>query len=576
LKVNFQNIILYYNYKPYYICDIFTIILKPINLDTRMNKLIFSISFIFLSQLLSAQTTSAGSGNGLLFYAIIVVCALLVVWVLLSVARSLLKNEANNVGLDADANQIGTRLGIGDFLKPSMPSYVSEGSFHMLKKGYDIPLLGAAKGSVQPVTVSRFAINPKDFHGMSPIPKVEVEQGQEVLAGDIIFYDKKRPEIKYAAPVSGELVEVKRGEKRSIAEIVILADKDQKYKKVTPPDVNLVDREVITTFMAENGLWPLINERPFDVVPKLETVPVNIFISTFDTAPLALDLNQVVSGNEEAFQKGLNVLAKLTSGKVHLGLDARRKSAPAAAFTQAYYAEKHWFKGPHPAGNVGIHIHHVAPIKGEDKVWTLGVQEVITIGKMFLTGEYHAERVVAVTGSPLSEPKNVRTYQGANIGDLLKDNLVDGNNRIVSGDVLTGKTSSVDGFLGFKDDQVTVLKEGNQYEMFGWLLPLAPRPSVSGTMPSYGKDTKFEANTNTHGEQRAFVVSGEYESVLPMDIYPQHLMKAILSNNIERMEGLGIAELTEEDVALCEFVCTSKNPVQSILRQGLESLKEQI
>jgi Na+-transporting NADH:ubiquinone oxidoreductase subunit A len=373
------------------------------------------------------------------------------------------------------------------------------------------------------------------------------------------------------------VVEVKRGEKRSIAEVIILADKEIKHAKVQAPDINQASRVEIVNFMAENGLWPLINERPFDVVPDLHDVPVNIFVSTFDTAPLAPDNNLIVSGNEAAFQTGLNVLAKLTSGKVHLGLDARGNSAPSTAFSEAIGVEKHWFSGAHPAGNVGIHIHHIAPIKGLDKVWTLTVQEVITIGIMFLTGQYHAERIVALTGAELKTPKYVRTYQGANLGDLLSGNIVGDNVRIVSGDVLSGKQDTTDGFLSFRADQVTVLIEGDDYELFGWLLPLAPRPSLSGTIPSYGgKDYHFEANTNTHGEKRAFVVSGQYEEVLPMDIYPQHLMKAIVTGDIEKMEGLGITELTEEDVALCEFACTSKNPLQSLLRQGLDTLKEQL
>ncbi|MBK8518571.1 MAG: Na(+)-translocating NADH-quinone reductase subunit A [Saprospiraceae bacterium] len=545
-------------------------------MDIRMNKRTITLSLTFLAQILSAEPSTASSGSGILLYSVVAVCAVLVVWAMLSLAGNLLKIEASKYGMDPEKNGIGIFPGVKDFFKPAKPGYINDGSFHLLTKGHDIKLAGEASGDIKPAHVTRFGINPKDFHGMSPIPKVILETGAEVKAGDILFYDKKRPEIMYAAPVSGEVVEIRRGEKRSIDEIVILADKTIKYKKFKIIDINKADRNEIVTFMLETGLWTLINERPFDVVPDIDSVPVNIFVSTFDTAPLAIDYNKVISGNEAVFQAGLDVLSKLTEGKVHLGLDSRGKTAPSSAFTNAMGAEKHWFKGPHPAGNVGIHIHHIAPIKGQDKVWTLGVQEVVTIGKMILTGEYHADRVVALTGSQLNNAGYVRTYQGAGLGDLLKNNLIGENNRVVSGDVLSGTKSSLDGFLGFRDDQVTVLKEGNEYELLGWLLPLTPRPSISGTIPSYGSDTKFEANTNTHGEKRAFVVSGQYESVLPMDIYPQHLMKAIITNNIEKMEALGLAELTEEDVALCEFVCTSKNPVQSILRQGLDSLKEQL
>lgn len=538
-----------------------------------MNKLKLTLSFFLLTHIISAQ--SASSGSNMLLYGVVGTCVVLFIWAMFGLASNLLKIEAMKNGIDPEISNIGILPTIKDFISPKRPKFAQEGSFHHFTKGHDINLAGKPSDKIERINVTRYAIKPTDFHGMSPIPKVEPEVGAEVKAGDVLFYDKKRPEIKYCAPVSGEIVEVKRGEKRSIAEVIILADKAVSYKKVQTPDIN-AERATLVEFMAENGLWPLINERPFDMVPDLDTVPANIFISTFDTAPLAPDNNTIVKGNEAAFQKGLDVLTKLTSGKVHLGLDGRG-TAPSLAFSEAQGVAKHWFAGPHPAGNVGVHIHHVAPIKGHDKVWTLPVQNVITLGQMFLTGQYHADRIIALTGAELSDPKYVHTYQGASVADLLKGNIVGDNNRIISGDVLSGQQVGEDGFLGFNADQVTVVKEGREYEMFGWLLPLAPRPSVSGTMPSYGgPDTEFEANTNTHGEKRAFVVSGQYENLLPMDIYPQHLMKAIITGNIEKMEGLGITELTEEDVALCEFACTSKNPLQSLLRDGLNNLKEQL
>jgi Na+-transporting NADH:ubiquinone oxidoreductase subunit A len=538
-----------------------------------MNKLILTFGFALIANFVSAQSNS--NTSNLLFFSVAAVCAVLVIWAMFGLASNLMKIEAMKNGIDPESTDMGIFPTLADFISPKRPKYATGGSFHHFTKGHDIKLAGKPASKVESQHATRYAIKPTDFHGMSPIPKVEPEIGQDVKAGDVLFYDKKRPEIKYCAPVSGEIVEVKRGEKRSIAEVIILADKEVSYKKVQAPD-NAADRSTLVAFMAENGLWAMINERPFDVVPDLDSIPSNIFISTFDTAPLAPDNNLIVKGKEAAFQKGLDVLAKLTTGKVHLGLDGRG-TAPSTAFSGAQGAEKHWFAGPHPAGNVGVHIHHVSPIKGLDKVWTLSVQNVITIGQMFLTGEFRAERVVALTGAELSDPKYVQTYQGASVSDLLKGNIIGDNNRIISGDVLSGQQINENGFISFNADQVTVVKEGNDYELFGWLLPLAPRPSVSGTIPSYGgADTEFEANTNTHGERRAFVVSGQYEDLLPMDIYPQHLMKAIITGNIERMEGLGITELTEEDVALCEFACTSKNPLQSMLRDGLNNLKEQL
>jgi Na+-transporting NADH:ubiquinone oxidoreductase subunit A len=273
----------------------------------------------------------------------------------------------------------------------------------------------------------------------------------------------------------------------------------------------------------------------------------------------------------------LDVLTRLTSGKVHLGLDGRDDATPSAIFTQATGVEKHWFRGAHPAGNVGVQIHHIAPLKPGQKVWTIGVQEVAALGRLFLHGRLDWKRIIALTGYPLAKPLYISTYVGANIGELLKDNVTETNVRYVSGDVLSGAQKSADGFVNFYDDQVTVLREGNYYEMFGWLLPLTERPSVSRTFPNFlFPGSRFIANTNTHGERRAFVMTGEYERVLPMDVYPQHLMKAILANDFEKMEGLGIYELAEEDIALCEFVCTSKMPLQKILRDGQKVMREQM
>lgn len=529
-----------------------------------------------LLQGLPVHAQSETSGNNLLLYGLIFTAVVLVLWALLSIASNLIKIEAEKSGINTVKNNFSLFPGISD-LFGSNPKYTEGHAMINLKKGFDIFLEGEAKKEIKSASVHRFAVKPTDFHGISPIPKVEHEVGSSVQAGEVLFYDKKRPAIKYCAPVSGELVEVIRGEKRSIAGVVILADKKQTYKKFNPPDYKTCSREVLQSFLQESGLWVHINERPFDRVPDENVIPTNIFISTFDTAPLAPDLNFIVDGNEKPFQTGLDVLSKLTKGSVYLGLDGRKKNnAPHAAFQNAEGVVKTYFAGKHPAGNVGIQIHHTAPIVAGSSVWTLHVHDVITIGKMFLNGEYNTERLIALTGAELKHPCYIKTFLGANTSDLLKDNLLNTEARIVSGDVLSGKQISLDNFVGFHDDQISVLKEGNDYELFGWLLPTSPRPSISGTFPNFlYPNHKFEAETNTHGEKRAMVVTGQYEEVLPMDIYPQHLFKSIITNNLEKMEGLGILELTEEDVALCEFVCTSKTPIQKILRQGLEVIKEQ-
>ncbi|MFK7809040.1 MAG: Na(+)-translocating NADH-quinone reductase subunit A [Saprospiraceae bacterium] len=515
-----------------------------------------------------AQSGGSGGTNYFLI-GVLLIAALLLIMAVLQVADSLMHIEAKKIGIDPEAN------GYSFFSNNSSNVMENGKEVTKLKKGFDILLEGEAAKTLEQGTANTYAIQPGNFIGMSPIPKVTVEAGDEVKAGDPIMFDKKRPDVIYCAPVSGEVVEVRRGAKRSIKEVIILADKgEMTYKSITAPDLKTVNRADLVKFLLENGAWPLINERPFDVVPDVNAVPRDIFISTFDTAPLAPDNNFVVQGQEAHFQKGLDVLKKLTPGHVYLGLNSNED--PSAAFADATGVEKRWYNGPHPAGNVGIQIHHTHPINTTDKVWTLGVQECIQIGKLFNEGHFDASRVVVIAGAELKEPKYVRTHQGACVGELLQGNMKSEKDRIVAGDVLSGEQKAAGEFLNFHDDQITVLEEGDEYEMFGWLLPLTPRPTISNTYPNalFG-EMKFQANTNTHGEQRAFVVTGQYEKVLPMDIYPQHLMKAILVNDFERMEGLGIYELSEEDVALCEFVCTSKQPLQSILRDGLEIMRSQ-
>ncbi len=445
---------------------------------------------------------------------------------------------------------------------------------HVLKRGYDIPYEGEAQAQIVNVAVSRFAVQPPNYRGIAPIPKLLVEIGDKVRAGDALFYDKSNPEIKYVSPVSGELIEVNRGDRRAIVELVILADKQVEFKPVEVPDLDAVNTGELRQFFKSSGLWPLINQRPFDIIAE-DIDPKNIFISTFDSAPLAPDLNLVVAGNEAAFQKGLDVLAKMTTGKIYLGVDGRKGKQPADIFLQAKGVEKHSFSGPHPCGNVGIQIHHIAPIGLKDKVWTLRVQDVITIGRMWLENKYNTERIIALTGTEIDKRHYVKTFAGANIGDLLKGQTVNDNSRIISGNLLTGKTKTKEQYLDADSMQITVIKEGNTYRMFGWLSPLSPSPTVSKSFLNGWFSSKMTPQTNTNGEERAFVVSGQYERVLPMDIYPQHLIKSILANDIERMEGLGIFELSEEDLALCEYVCTSKINVQQILRQGLDLMREQ-
>lgn len=529
-------------------------------------------TFLFFSELLAAQ--NAGDDGSRLFVTILIILVVLIGFVvIIQVADNLLRIEAKKTGADRSGANFSVFPGLSEFFAPKLANFVDESRTYVLTKGHDINLEGDAAADSSTPSVTRYALQPPNFVGMSPIPKLMVEVGDSVKAGDPIFFDKKTDAVKHVAPVSGEVIAVNRAAKRSIAEVVILADKEMSYRKYDSFDLEAGSREELVNYLLDSGVWPFIRQRPYNIIADPNVVPANIFVSTFDTAPLAPNLNYIVQGKEDAFQKGLDILRMLTLGHVHLGLNANEDTPPAAAFTDAIGVEKHWFHGQHPVGNVGVQIHHIAPISSNDKVWTMGVQDVITLGKLFTEGKYDASRIVALTGAELNNPSYVNTYIGANIGDLVAGNLKEGNSRLISGDVLSGEQKSQDGFLNLFDDQITAVEEGNYYEMFGWLLPKKATPTISGTYPSFG-DVKYTADTNTHGEKRAFVVTGQYESVMPMDIHVQHLMKNIIINDFERMEGLGIYELVEEDVALCEFTCTSKQPLQQILRQGLDTMRE--
>jgi Na+-transporting NADH:ubiquinone oxidoreductase subunit A len=482
--------------------------------------------------------------------------------------------EAKRTGADKDGNHFGLMPRFYELVDSKLPAYLKNEKVIISKKGFDIPLEGKAEAENLKVSVHRFAVNPANFKGISPIPKVLVEIGDSVKAGDPIFYDKSQPDFIFSSPVSGEIVEIKRGEKRAINEIVILADKTQQFKTFEKPNIATVSREELVKSLASSGLMTLFLQRPFNILPHLDVVPRDIFISTFDTAPLAPDLGYALKGQEIAFQAGCETLSKLTSGKVYLGLDGNGDSDAESIFTGVNGVEKYYFRGKHPIGNVGVQIHHIKPISPEDKIWTINVQDVAIIGKFMLEGIVDQTRLLAITGAELKHTGYVKIPFGASINDLLSSEEVTADHRIISGDVLSGTEVSKEGFVGFYDDQVTVVEEGNNYELFGWLLPLDMRPSVSKTFPgTLLGGVASAANTNNRGEKRAFVVTGEYDNLLPMDILPQQLFKAIVVNDVEKMENLGIHELVEEDVALCEFACTSKQPLQSILRSGLDVIK---
>lgn len=516
---------------------------------------------------------SGGADSSTMLISLALVLALLFIFVFLFVADSLLQVEAKNIGKNLNVSIWPTR----DEVNPSSkrPSAIADERFFSLKKGLDIPLQGGIENNMVTLRMPKtVAVQPQNFLGMSPIPKMYVEIGSRVKAGDPLFFDKLTPDVNYVSPVSGKVIAINRGEKRAILEVVIECDDSIEYTTISKPSMDST-REELMMYLAKNGVLPLIKRRPYNTLVAMDEVPRDIFISTFDTSPLALDMSYIASGNEAYMQAAVDLFSKLTTGNVYFGMDGNKMDAT-NPFTTVTGAEKVWFKGAHPAGNVGVQIHHIAPIKQGDVVWTLGVQQMITIGKLILDEKYDASRVIGLVGDTLNTPKYVKTISGANVAEVVENDIVKDNVRIISGTVLTGEKKERTQFINEFENKLTVIEEGDYYEMFGWLLPIKPRPSISNTfITKFIPDMQFSADSNTHGENRAFVMTGQYEKVLPMDIYMQILMKSIVTEDYDKMMGLGILELVEEDVALCEFVCTSKQPLQQILRKGLTFVQEQ-
>lgn len=443
-----------------------------------------------------------------------------------------------------------------------------------IRKGLDIKLKGKADKIFMKAPRSKtYAVKPVDFHSLTP--KIVAKPCVEVKVGSTLFYDKYRPEIKYTSPVSGIVQTIVRGERRRIISVVIEDDGKDTAEEFLKGDPNALSREQITENLLESGLWPTIHQRPYDIVATPGDVPRSIFISGFDTAPLAPDYDFIMKDSGKEFQAGIDALAKLTDGEIHLGLDARYPAT--STYTSATKVVRHSFSGPHPVGNVGIQIHKVAPINKGDKVWTIKPQDVIAIGRLFMTGKYDPGIVVALAGSEVKKPVYYKLIRGAEVGSITKDNIEEGNVRLISGNVLTGRKLTEEGHIGFSDAMVTVIPEGDYYEFIGWVTPGLKKFSVSKTFLSWlTPNREYRLDTNLHGGERPFVLTGEYEKVLPMDILPVQLLKSIIVEDVDKMEQLGIYELIEEDLALCEFICASKTPVQSILRDGLTLLRKEL
>ena len=437
----------------------------------------------------------------------------------------------------------------------------------------NINLVGVAEQNTSKAVQSNvYAINLLDFHGI--MPKMLVKEGAEVKAGEPLFYSKDNQDMLFVSPVSGELIEIKRGARRRILMIKILADKSQEHLKhsVISPGA---DSEEIKSILLKSGCWPFIKQRPYDLVADPAATPKAIFVSAYVTAPLAADLNYTLNGKEEELQAALTALSKLTPGKVHVSI-GKGSNSP---FSKLENIELHKVSGPHPAGLVGTQINKLDPINKGEVVWTVTPQDLVIIGELLLTGKFNARRTIALAGSSVKTPKYFTTKIGAEIATFLYASGVnDAKFRVINGDVLTGKKTSPDGFLGFYNNTVSVIPEGDDYEFFGWNKPVFDKISTTRalTFSWLQPKKKYDLNTNTNGEQRAFVVTGMYEEVFPLDIYPLQLLKACMVKDLDEMEQLGLYEVIPEDFSLTEFICISKQPHQQIIREGLDLLQKEI
>ena len=443
-----------------------------------------------------------------------------------------------------------------------------------LKKGLNIPINGTAAQNTKKVIVPDVvAVKPTDFRGL--VPKLLVREGDKVLAGSPVLADKMSQNILFISPVSGTVAEVVRGEKRKLLEVRIKADAAQEYVDFGPKDVTKMNAEQIKEAILASGLWPSLVQRPYGIIANPEIRPKAIFVSAFNTAPLAANPEYALKDDLNHIQTAINALGKLTDGGVHFSLNEENYSG--TPFHRIENVIQHTFSGKHPAGNVGVQIHHISPIKKGETVWTVSLLMLAAIGKLFNTGKYDVSRKIAVTGPMAEGPAYVTGYPGIAIKDLKDFFNPSLDLRFISGDVLTGTNIGRDGYLGFYDNQVTILEEGNKYELLGWAKPF--RPKLFSTSRTYFSwltpNKKYDMDTNLHGGPRAFVVNDVYGKVLPMDLYPVYLLKACLAGDIDKMEKFGIYEVLEEDLALCEYVDPSKIYIQQIITDGISlMLKE--
>lgn len=442
-----------------------------------------------------------------------------------------------------------------------------------IRRGLDLPISGAPRQDISDGPAIRtVAILGPDYPGMKPT--MEIAEGDTVEKGQLLFTDKKTPGVHYTAPAGGRVTAIHRGAKRVLLSVEIEVAEQERSRQFTrhdPADLGSLAREVVEQQLIESGQWTALRARPFGKVPVPGSKPNSIFVTAMDSNPLAADMDVVLAGQEQAFRHGLTVLTRLTDGPVWV---CRSAASKLPSFATGQVREEQ-FSGPHPAGNPGTHIHFLDPVGANKTVWSVACQEVIAIGNLFTSGELDTSRIVALSGPQVREPRLLRTRLGASTTELTAGQLLDGDNRIVAGSVFNGHHARGPlAFLGRLAQQLTVLREGRERQLLGYLSPGTERHSVlniylSKLMPK----KKLAMTTTTNGSERAMVPVGSYEKVMPLDILPTQLLRALIVGDTDAARGLGALELVEEDLALCTYVCVGKYEYGPILRDNLTRIE---
>ena len=443
-----------------------------------------------------------------------------------------------------------------------------------LRKGLDLKLAGEAVQQTEKLKQSSvYGIQPTDFAGLKP--KLVVKEGDRVKAGEALFVNKLCPSVKFVSPVSGIVAKVERGERRKLMSIQVTADSSIEYRQFNPAHVDKADKQTILDLLCESGLFGFVKQRPFDIVADPQTSPKAIFISAFSKMPLAADFTYTVQGQESDFQIGLTALSKIS--KVFLCISKEQEHSKLA---QMHDVETTIFNGPNPSGNVSVHINHLAPINKGEIVWTLAPDVVVMIGRLFSKGIVDLNRTIAVAGSMVKTPHYITAMIGAPIADIVGDLLKSNEHvRMINGNPLVGTRCTLNDFVSAFSTEVTAIPEGdNVDETLGWIMPRLSQFSVSRSYFSwlFPKSKSYDLDARIKGGKRHMIMSGEYDRVLPMDIYAGYLIKAIITEDIDKMEALGIYEVAPEDFAVAEFVDSSKLELQKIVREGLDMLRKEL